>query len=171
MPRLVGAPLPVGAPPPIVTPLPIAPMLRAVSLLVAVLPLAPPLVGLCYGFCLGPLAPLRPSCDYSCYCSWALGCLLLCSFLFAPVLRALSCQVAVLPLAWGFPVALSSLWALVCPLCDVPWLSCCLSLRRSSSLTCYVRRLSRLLCCLLLCCSWGSAVSYASGSVDTVPHK
>ena len=49
----------------------------------------------------------------------------------------------------------------MCPLCDVPWLSCCLSLRRTSLLSCYARYLSRLLCCLLLCCTWGSAVSYA----------
>ena len=42
MPGLVGAPLTVGALPPIVTPLPVAPLLRALSLLVAVLPLALP---------------------------------------------------------------------------------------------------------------------------------
>ena len=41
---LVGAPLPVGTSLPIVTPLLVAPLLRALSLLVAVLPLAPPLV-------------------------------------------------------------------------------------------------------------------------------
>ena len=61
--------------------------------------------------------------------------------LFAPVLRALSCEDVVLPLApfvLGLPCCLLlGLWALVCPLCDVPWLSCCLSIRRSSSLTCY----------------------------------
>ena len=41
---LVGAPLPVGTSLPIVTPLLVAPLLHALSLLVAVLPLAPPLV-------------------------------------------------------------------------------------------------------------------------------
>ena len=59
----------MGAPPPIVTPLPVTPLLRALSLLVAVLPLVPPLVGLRCGFSPGPWAPLRPSCDCSCYCS------------------------------------------------------------------------------------------------------
>ena len=80
VPRLAGAPLPVGASPPIVTPLQVAPLPRAPSLLVAMMPLATPLVRLCCGFCLGPWAALRPSG----YCSWALHCLSLCRFCLLP---------------------------------------------------------------------------------------
>ena len=72
---LVSAPLPVGASPSVPAPLPVDPLLRAMSLLVALLPLAPTLVGLRCGFCLGPWVPFRPSCECSCYYLWALRCL------------------------------------------------------------------------------------------------
>ena len=167
IPQLKGAPPPfvrllMGASPPVVTPLPVAPLLRALSLLVAVLPLAPPLVGLRCGFRLGPPPLVRLLVLLLSEASLPIAV----PFLFAPVLPALSCEIVVLPLApfvLGLPCCLLlGWWALVRPFCDVPWMSCCLSLCRSSSLICYVRCLSRLLCCLLLCCSWGSAVSYAS---------
>ena len=84
---------------------------------------------------------------------------------FAPVLRALSRGVVVLPLArfvLGLRYCLGLvLRALVCPLCGIPWVLCCLALRRSSSLICFACCLSRLLCCLLLCCSLGSAFTHA----------
>ena len=103
---LVGAPLPVGASRPIMTPLPVAPLLGALSLLVAVLPLAPPLVRVRCGFCLGPWAPLRPWCNCSCCCSWSLGYLSMCRCCLRPLCRlslgrsgSLSCSVR-LPGLW-----------------------------------------------------------------------
>ena len=84
--------------------------------------------------------------------------------LFAPVLRA-SRKVAVLPPAvfvLGLPYCLLlGLRALLFPLCHVPRVFRCLSLHRSSSLTYCARCLSRLLCCLLLCCSLGSTLAHA----------
>ena len=82
--------------------------------------------------------------------------------LFAPVLCVVSRESVVLPHApfvLGLPSCYS--WACGSPLCGIPRsLFCCL-LRRSSSLICYVRCLSRLLCCLLLCCSVGFAFDHA----------
>ena len=90
----------------------------------------------------------------------------LCSaLLIAPPLCAVSSEVVVLPpapLPAGFQrrIRLGS-WAPLRPLCYCPWALRYLSLFRSRSHPCSARCLSWLLCCLLLCCLWGSAVAYA----------
>ena len=52
-------------------------------------------------------------------------------------------------------------WALLRLLCDYSCALRCLLLYRCGSLPSSVLRLAWLPCCLLHCCSWGSAVAYA----------